>query len=261
MEANETRELLELAVAATQAAGDLIKSYYRSAYGAWDKKPDNPVTDADLAADTLLRERLTAATPDFGWLSEETRDTPERLPKRYVWVVDPLDGTKEFIEGVDQFAVSVGLVDRHQPLLGVILNPATGELITGIVGQGISYNGNAAQTISGRTKARSAKVLASNTEVRRGMWDPYLEVFEVLEVGSAAYKLGQVAAGLSDAYISLNPKNEWDICAGAALILAARGIVTDLSGRPLIFNQADTLKNGVVAANPTLHSGLMKQLK
>jgi myo-inositol-1(or 4)-monophosphatase len=81
MEPTETRKLLDLAVAITQAAGDVIKGYYRSAYEAWDKKPDNPVTDADLAADTLLRERLTAATPDFGWLSEETRDTPERLDK------------------------------------------------------------------------------------------------------------------------------------------------------------------------------------
>ena len=253
-------QLLKVAVSAAEAAGELIKSYYHSAYKAWDKKPDNPVTTADLAADQLLRERLTAATPDYGWLSEETRDTLERLEKRCVWVVDPLDGTKEFIEGLDEFAVSVALVQDGQPLLGVIHNPATGETIAGIVGQGITYNGKTAGVMSGRVEAHGARVLASNTEVRRGMWNPYLDVFDVQEVGSAAYKLGRVAAGFGDAYISLNPKHEWDICAGVALTLAAGGRATDLSGRPFRFNRADVLVNGVVAANPALHAGLMELL-
>ncbi len=260
MELTETRKCLQLAMDATEAAGQVIKRYYHSAYEAWDKKPDNPVTDADLAADTLLRERLTAATPDFGWLSEETRDTPDRLGKRYVWVVDPLDGTKEFIEGLDQFAISVALVENGRPLLGVVHNPATGEMIAGIVGDGLTVNGHPAGGLSARAQARGAQVLASNTEFRRGKWDPYLQLFDVVEMGSAAYKLGRLAAGLSDAYISLNPKNEWDIGAGVALILAAGGRVTDLAGRMLDFNQANTLKNGLVAANAPLHAGLMEIL-
>jgi myo-inositol-1(or 4)-monophosphatase len=261
MNLDDRHHYLRIAVAAAKAAGDVICSFYQSAYDAWDKKPDNPITTADLAADTLLRERLTAATPDFGWLSEETRDTPERLERRYLWVVDPLDGTKEFIEGLDQFAVSVALVGDHQPLLGVIHNPATGEMIAGIVGEGLTCNGEPARPLSGRTEARGAQVLASNTEVRRGMWDPYLEIFDVVEVGSAAYKLGRIAAGLSDAYISLNPKNEWDICGGVALILAAGGRVTDLRGKTFRFNQAKTLVDGLVAANPALHGALLKALE
>jgi myo-inositol-1(or 4)-monophosphatase len=260
MNLDEKRHYLELALDATRAAGEVIGNYYQSAYQAWDKKPDNPITTADLAADTLLRERLTAATPGFGWLSEETRDTPERLDQRSLWVVDPLDGTKEFIEGLDQFAVSVALVTDHQPVLGVVHNPATGEMIAGIVGDGLAYNGEPVRSLSTRAQARGAEVLASNTEVRRGMWDPYLDLFQVVEVGSAAYKLGRIAAGLSDAYISLNPKNEWDIAGGIALILAAGGRVTDLRGAPLHFNQRETLVNGVVAANPTLHAGLMDVL-
>jgi len=260
MSPNDRHHYLQIALAATEAAGTLIRSYYRSAYDAWDKKPDNPITTADLAADTLLRERLTAATPTFGWLSEETRDTRERLDRRYLWVVDPLDGTKEFIEGLDQFAVSVALVGDHQPLLGVVHNPATGETVAGIVGHGLTYNGQPATPISSRTEARGAQVLASNTEVRRGLWDPYLDLLNVVEVGSAALKLARVAAGLGDAYVSLNPKNEWDICAGVALILAAGGRATDLRGNPFRFNREKTLVNGLVAANPTLHHRLLEIL-
>jgi myo-inositol-1(or 4)-monophosphatase len=265
MHRDEKRHYLQLALATTEAAGAVICSYYQSAYDAWDKKPDNPITTADLAADTLLRERLTAATPGFGWLSEETRDTRERLDRRYVWVVDPLDGTKEFIEGLDQFAISVALVGDHQPLLGVVHNPATRETFAamvdgGPVGERVTYNGAPAGPLSSRTEARGAQVLASNTEVRRGKWDPYLDLFDVVEMGSAAYKLGRIAAGLSDAYISLNPKNEWDICGGGALILAAGGRVTDLHGEPLRFNQERTLVNGVVAANPALHAALIELL-
>ena len=260
MPLNDRRPYLQIALAATEAAGALIRSYYQSAYDAWDKKPDNPITTADLAADTLLRERLTAATPDFGWLSEETRDTRERLKKRYLWVVDPLDGTKEFIEGLDQFAVSVALVGDHQPLLGIVHNPATGEMIAGIVGDGLTSDGEPVRSMSDRVQVCGAQVLASNTEVRRGLWDPYLDLFDVIEVGSAAYKLGRIAAGLGDAYISLNPKNEWDICAGVALVLAAGGRATDLQGSPFRFNQEDTLVNGLVAANPTLHHNLLQIL-
>ena len=259
-------ELLAAALAAALAAGEVIAGHYRSAYEAWDKKPDNPVTTADLEADRLLHERLTALTPTYGWLSEETVDTVDRLSKDRVWVVDPLDGTKEFIEGLDEFAVSVGLVQDGRPVLGVIHNPATGETMTGLVGEAqgedsvVSYNGHPARPLSGRTDPRGAQVLASNTEIRRGMWEPYQATLDIVEMGSAAYKLGRVAAGLGESYISLNPKNEWDICAGVALVLAAGGRVTDLTGRPFSFNNREVLVKGVVAANPILHAGLLSLL-
>ncbi|MEN8097439.1 MAG: 3'(2'),5'-bisphosphate nucleotidase CysQ [Chloroflexota bacterium] len=257
LDSQSIQELLTLAENATQRAGEVICSYYRSAYQSWDKRPDNPVTTADMEADQLLRETLTSATPDFGWLSEETRDTPERLGRRFTWVVDPLDGTKEFIQGLDQFAVSVALVDNGQPLLGVVYNPATKEMFTSSIEQGVQLNGHAAQAFSSRQDPNGASVLASNTEIQRGMWEPYTDKFKVVEVGSAAYKLARVAAGMGDAYISLNPKNEWDICAGTALVLSAGGTVTDLSGAPLRFNQERTLVQGLVAANSTLHRGIV----
>ena len=261
MEISQLQELLEIAVSAARGAGKLICSHYRSAYERWDKSPNNPVTTADLEADAFLRTQLTAATPEYGWLSEETADNPQRLEKCCAWVVDPLDGTQEFIAGLDQFAVSVGFVENELPLLGVVHNPATGETITGISGVGVAYQGEPAQALSIETETRGARVLVSDTEVQQGLWARYQPTLALEQIGSAAYKLGRVAAGLGDAYISLKPKHEWDICAGAALMLAAGGHVSDLAGKPIRFNQADVLVNGIVAASPVLHAKLMRLLR
>ncbi len=253
--------LLSVAVSAAQAAGEVILDCDRSTCRSWDKAKDSPVTEADLAADELLRTRLAAATPECGWLSEETVDTPDRLIRTCVWVVDPLDGTREFIEGLDEFAVSVALVERGLPLLGVVHNPATKETMAGIVGQGLAYNGAGGRSMSERTRARDAQVLVSSTEIKSGMWTTHEEMLDLRPLGSAAYKLGRVAAGFADAYVSLKPKHEWDVCAGVALVLAAGGRVTDLSGHDLQFNQADVQIRGIVSANPTLHANLMDVLR
>ncbi len=260
MEPTRVRELLEEALSAAREAGDLIRARYRAAYQVWDKSPENPLTTADLEADHHLRTRLTAATPDIGWLSEETADDLKRLDRHCAWVVDPLDGTQEFIRGLDQFAVSVALVEEGVPLLGVVHNPATDEAFAGIVGEGLTYNGAPSRPLSGRTRLHGARVLVSDTEVGEGMWTAYQEMLSLVQVGSAAYKLARVAAGFGDAYVSLKPKREWDTCAGAALMLAAGGAVTDLEGRETRFNQREVVVKGLVAANPTLHAKLLALL-
>ncbi len=261
MESSQLQELLKIAVSAAKGAGELICSHYNSAYEQWDKSPNNPVTTADLEADAYLRTHLTAATPDYGWLSEETADNLERLDSCCSWVVDPLDGTEEFIAGLDQFAVSVGFVVDGQPLLGVIHNPATQETITGIVGGGVTYQNEAAQPLSLAAELRGARVLASDSEVRRGLWNRYQSTLTLEQLGSAAYKLGRVGVGLGDAYVTLRPKHEWDVCAGVAIIMAAGGQATDLAGEPLLFNQADVLVDGLIAANPALHTKLLDMLR
>jgi myo-inositol-1(or 4)-monophosphatase len=172
-------------------------------------------------------------------------------------VVDPLDGTHEFISKIDEFAVSIALIDDGFPLLGVVHNPATGELFSGIVGRQLTYDGETARLLSERQEAQGARLVVSGTEVRAGLWVPFQEMFHLHPLGSAAYKLARVAAGFGDAYVSLRPKSEWDICAGVAIVLAAGGRVTDLNGRDFRFNQAQMGVNGVVAANPTLHRELL----
>jgi myo-inositol-1(or 4)-monophosphatase len=257
MEPDQVRRLLEVALSAAREAGGLIRARYRSAYQVWEKSPENPLTTADLEADHHLRTRLAAATPDIGWLSEETADDLKRMDRRYAWVVDPLDGTQEFIRGLDQFAVSVGLVEDGRPLLGVVHNPATDETFAGIVGEGLTYNDVPSRPLSARAQLRGAQVLVSDTEVREGMWTRFQETLNLEQVGSAAYKLARVAAGLGDAYVSLKPKREWDTCAGVALLLAAGGRVTDLDGDEILFNRAEVMVNGLVGANPTLHTRLL----
>ena len=257
----DLERLLSAAVSAAQAAGEVILDCGRSTCQSWDKAVDSPVTEADLAADELLRTRLAAITPECGWLSEETVDTPDRLSRTCAWVVDPLDGTREFIEGLDEFAVSVALVDHGLPLLGVVHNPATKETVAGIVGQGLAYNGVERGAVSECTEVRDVQVLVSSTEIKSGMWTPYEDVLDLRPLGSAAYKLGRVAAGFGDAYVSLKPKHEWDVCAGVALVLAAGGWVTDLRGHDLRFNRADVQIGGIVSASPALHASLMDVLR
>ena len=155
--------LLKDTIEITKAAGAAIMQYYKSSYNIEDKSPDNPVTDADYAADTLLHQRLTDRLPEAGWLSEETVDQPDRLRKEKVWIVDPLDGTKEFIMGIPEFAVSVALVENGLPILGVIYNPASAELFYGVRGSGIFLNGSRAQ-VTKRNQLEGALVDASRSE-------------------------------------------------------------------------------------------------
>ena len=152
----------------------------------------------------------------------------------------------------------VALIDDGIPLLGVVHNPATGETFAGTVEGELTYNSDAARPLSRRTSVSAATLVVSGTEVKTGLWEPYQDTFDLHPLGSAAYKLARVAAGFGDAYVSLKPKSEWDICAGVALMLAAGGRVTDLDGRELRFNQSKVEVNGVVAANDTLHAELLK---
>ena len=132
---------LDIARSAALEAGEAIRGFYQDEYTVRDKGEDNPLTDADLAADKILENRLRSAFPDFGWLSEETADTPERLDKTHVWIVDPLDGTREFTLGIPEFVVSIGLVIDGKATLGVLYNPIKDQLFTGVVGHGASLNG------------------------------------------------------------------------------------------------------------------------
>ena len=239
---------LHLAKDAAIEAGALIMNYYKADYEIRDKSYHNPVTTADHAADSYLKKVLMEARPDYGWLSEETVDSPKRLEKNRVWVVDPLDGTKEFIEGVPNFVVSVGLVENGIPIVGVLFNPVTKELFTAAKGEGAHLNGKLIHCIS-KDAVCDMVILNSRSETRRGLWAPYDCTFgELRAIGSVAYKLGITAAGKADIFASLRPKNEWDICAGNCIINEAGGKLIDLNGNHREYNQAKTLiEPGLIA--------------
>jgi myo-inositol-1(or 4)-monophosphatase len=251
--------LLRDTIEITRAAGAAIMRFYQSSFDVTDKRPDNPVTDADFAADNLLKTQLLARLPEAGWLSEETVDHPDRLGKRLVWVVDPLDGTKEFVMGIPEFSVSVALVEDGQPILGVIHNPPTGELFAVLKGQGLKLNGQPAMR-SERIQLAGARIDASRSERRRGEFAPFEDLVELKTMGSIAYKLARVAAGHCDATWSRGPKNEWDICAGTLMINEVNGCCVNLDDQEFTFNRPKTLVNGIIADNGHLHAEILSAL-
>ncbi|MCX8070941.1 MAG: 3'(2'),5'-bisphosphate nucleotidase CysQ [Candidatus Binatia bacterium] len=251
----------DVAIAAAQAAGEVVRFYYRRKVTVRYKEAGkhNPVSEADLEANRVIESHVRASFPDDGWLSEETRDSSERLHKRRVWIVDPLDGSREFLEHIPEFVVCVALAIDGQPVLGVEYNPIREELFAGAVGQGAFLGGERVYVSSTATLAE-ARFLASRSEDRRGEWDEFKNEVRVELTGSVAYKLALIAAGKADATFSLTPKNEWDICAGAALIAAAGGRMTNRFGAPLRFNQKQTRLPGIIATNGVLHEAVLDLL-
>ena len=243
------------AMAAARAAGAIIRALYTTDYTVAYKGKDNPVTVADREANQKIHEILHGEFPDYGWLSEETADSPARLSRRRVWVVDPMDGTKEFIEKIPEFAVSIALVEDGVPVLGVTYNP-TGRLFWAVRGQGAWCEGQRLQ-VSPTQRLADATILSSRSETKRREWESFQTSFHARPTGSVAYKLALVAQGEGDATFTLVPKNEWDICAGVLLVQEAGGTVTALDGRPLTFNQPKTLLHGLVASNGLLHPQLL----
>jgi len=212
------------------------------------KRGGDPVTEVDYEIDDALRNLLQR--PGEGWLSEETADDLARLDHRMVWVVDPLDGTREFIDGLPEFSVSIAAVVDGVAVVGGVTNPAANIRVTGAMGVGVHLNGETALKRPLVAALAELTVLASRTEWNRGIWEPVTSSgMNVVPMGSVAYKLARVAAGLDDVTWTPVPKNEWDVAAGAALVAASGGVAVDLSGAPLQFNLENTLLEGVVATS------------
>lgn len=209
-----------------------------------------PVTEADRVSNCVLRECLLR--DGEGWLSEETTDDLARLERQRVWVVDPLDGTSDFVAGIPEWCVSIAMVENGRPVAGGICNPATGEIFLGATETGVTYNGQPAAA-SARVGLKGAMVLASRSELKRGEWEQFRKgKFEIRPMGSVAYKFALVSAGRADATWTLTRKNEWDVAAGVALIEAAGGIVRTVNNTPLLFNKRLPILPGLFACGPNL---------
>ena len=252
------REDLERIETALGRAARVLERFTAGAIEVRHKAGGDPVTEADHAVNDVLLEVLPRE--DEGWLSEETDDEPSRLARRRVWIVDPLDGTKEFVSGIPEWCVSVGLVEDGRAVAGGILNPTTDEWIVGSVETGVTLNGEPVTPLP-TDSLEGATVLASRSEVGRGEWERFEGgAFTVHPCGSVAYKMGLVAAGLFDATWTLVPKHEWDVAAGTALVLAAGGTVVRPDGSPPVFNRERPKLDGLVATSAPIRGPVLRLL-
>lgn len=253
----ELKADLELAVTAARAAGEAVMRAFRRDNEVRYKGPDQPVTDADLEADRILRSLLLEARPGYGWLSEETADSPARLERSRVWIVDPIDGTRSFVEGRPEFSLIVGLAEGGRPVAGVVYNPATGELYHALAGGGAFRNGEPIRVSARGAEAGPRVVLASRSEIGRGELDRFGAEWTVQPLGSTAYKMARVADGRAEAFLSHGPKGEWDLCGAEVVLREAGGRLTDLSGRELAYNRPEPTLRGVVASNGLVHEQVL----
>lgn len=249
---------LEAAERAAREAGWVIMALYGKDYRIEEKGKGNPVTTADLEANNKIQEIILGRYPDDGWLSEENKDNLKRLESSRVWVVDPIDGTKEFIAGVPQFAVSIALVVDTQPVLGVVYNPVEEKLFRAMRGQGATLSNHPLQ-VSVRTDLRDSLLLVSRSEPRR-KFQSFADLCRLESVGSIAYRLALVAGGGGDGTLTFRSVHEWDVCAGVLIVEEAGGVVLDGEGKGLVFNQRDTVRRGVVASNGILARTLQGML-
>jgi myo-inositol-1(or 4)-monophosphatase len=236
-----------------------LKKFKSGEVEAEHKQGGDPVTDADRMVDRLLKKYLPENND--GWLSEETRDDLSRLEKKAVWIVDPLDGTREFVKGIPEWVVSIAYVVEGHAVAGGMCNPDTGERFLGAAGHGVFYNGHKAR-MSEKTSLEGALVPASRSEVRRGEWEKFEKSpIKIKPMGSVAYKLGLLSAGQVDANWTLVPKHEWDVAAGVALVEAAGGFARLKNGERPLFNNKDTLLSGLWAGPAQLYDAILRLLE
>jgi myo-inositol-1(or 4)-monophosphatase len=219
----------------------------------WEKSKGHPVCDIDLAVDALLKERLGAILPDAGWLSEETADDPVRLVAQRLWVVDPIDGTRDYVRGRGGWCVSVALVEDGQPLFAVMAAPVQAKLWVAEAGQGTTCNG-AYLTASSRSEFAGARV---PTDALPKI-DRDLVIVE--KPNSIAMRMTMVACDRADLVATLRWGHEWDIAAAHLVAQEAGAVVTNATGQPIRYNKAEPLDFGLICSSSGIHAAAVERL-
>jgi myo-inositol-1(or 4)-monophosphatase len=231
---------------ALQAGAKIYRSRSMESVRIDRKSGGDPVTDAEREVNQLLFEMLVQ--PGDGWLSEESADNSDRLTRSRVWLVDPLDGTKEYVTGIPEWCISIALIEAGKLVAAGVMNPCTEEIFCGSRETGVVVSGGTSQALACETvQILEPLVLGSRSEVKRGEWERFRTAkFRMQPMGSVAYKLGLVAAGKADATWTLVPKHEWDVAAGVALVEFSGGLVLGLDGQPPAFNQREPIFPGLI---------------
>ncbi|KAB0265615.1 3'(2'),5'-bisphosphate nucleotidase CysQ [Microvirga brassicacearum] len=246
---------------AARRAGDMAKPYFRAgretAARVWFKEGSSPVTEADIAVDTFLKEHLSALLPDAAWLSEETADDPVRLESRRVWIVDPIDGTRAFAAGHPDWSVSIGLVQDGRPVLGIVHAPIHNRLYEATPGGGAFCNGEMLSITGNDEPFRVAgpRPLIERFERRHG------PAIHLPKVPSLALRLVRVADGSIDLGLVSAKSADWDIAAADLILREAGGVLTDLAGEPVAYNQPHPKHGEMVAAGAWLHPRVIEAMR
>ena len=250
-------EDLDLLERAARAAGPIALIYWRRAPEAWEKPGDaGPVSEADLAVARALRETLMAARPGYGWLSEETPDDLARLAHEDVFIVDPIDGTRAYLAGEKEFALSLAVVRRGRVVAGVVHLPARDLTYTASL-SGPALRNGLPIAASTRPELRGADLMTNRANLDPGEWPGGVPEVKRSFRSSLAYRLCIAAEGRADAMLSLRPTWEWDCAAGSLIAERAGCRVTDREGQTLVFNREQPQTNGILAAPPSLLAELL----
>ena len=254
---------LSLIERAVRAAGEIARKYYGGEYRRWSKNRGEPVTEADLAIDRFLHERLLAARPDYGWLSEEGGGNEAGSAAR-MFIVDPIDGTTAFLKARPYFSISVAVVESARPVAGAVFNPITDECFTAAQSQGSFLNGDAIH-VSTCSSLEGCRILGARDMFEHPGWSvppnmPWPEM-HIETRNSIAYRMVLVAAGVFDAALALSAKHDWDMAAADLVVHEAGGKATAYDGAELLYGRVPPIQKSMIAAGPALHAQMLERLK
>ena len=251
---------LDLAAKAVKKAADIALAYFQGALKSWEKKPGDPVSEADLAVDIFLRQELMSARPDYGWLSEESVDDQSRFAAKRVWVVDPIDGTRAFIQGRKDFSISVALVEDGVPVLGVVASPANAAFYSAAKGTGATLNGRPISV--GVTEELTGGTLPGDGGFYRSdrHWPVPWPDMQFETCNSIALRIARVASGHYCSMITVRPKSDWDLAAADIILQEAGGFCMDEAGKALVYNRKIPLHENIIATTPGLKQPVLDRL-
>ncbi len=258
IERKSSFEFLEITEQAIYNAGKIALKFEKKKIKTWYKSQNQPVTEADIEINDYLKNFFKTKTPDFGWLSEESVDDNSRYSKNYFWCLDPIDGTRSFINGKPEYTISLALMLNSSPIFGIIYNPKTNEMFSAKKKLGAFCN---KQRISVENKEfNKSNIALSNSEYKIIEKYERLKNLKVIKMGSIAYKIALVAKGEVDIAISFTKKNDWDLAAATIILEEAGGILSLINGEQINYNTKDLNIASVVASNKINHKNLVSKI-
>ncbi len=245
---------------AVKQAGQIAINYQAKNLEHWYKSRTQPVTKADIEINDFLKTFFSRLTPNFGWLSEESEDNKSRLKSDSFWCVDPIDGTRSFINGFPEYTISIALVNLNQPVFGIIYNPKTKELFSARKDKG-AYCNRKKISVSSQKSLTNFTLAISSSETKKMSEHPLIKSKKIFKIGSIAYKIALVAKGSIDVCLSFTKKSDWDLAAAKLILSESGGEISTINGKNIDLNTDSLSIPSVIATNRLLHAKLIKKIQ